>query len=207
MRFWTIQPLGVWRQMESGVAVRVDPEHPKYGGKRPWQYDWLAEALRRNRSGFDGGWPWWLSCKKPDVDRLVSSKLPGGREQAMIELELPQDRYATFPLWVWETIYCGQFVAFARETFDEWYRERRAAIPESEGGPLPEPWRTQLESSWELLFDQGIERRCWYRDAELPDEGDELHVLMRDASDEMAALTQELRASDTVEVTRFDALG
>lgn len=61
MRFWTIQPRHVWRQMERGDSVRVDPQHPKYKGKRLWQYDWLSAALRRHRSGFDGGWPWWRS--------------------------------------------------------------------------------------------------------------------------------------------------
>ena len=84
-----LSPLEIWQQMEHGKSVRVDPEHPKYGGKRPWQYDWLAAALRRNRSGFDGGWPWWLSCKRPDASQLTLAKLPGGQEQSLIELELP----------------------------------------------------------------------------------------------------------------------
>ena len=91
MRFWTVQPYEIWEQMERGDAVRVDPDHPKYGGTRPWQYEWLSAALARISPGFDGGWPWWLSCREPDLDALRSTTLPGGREQASVELELPPD--------------------------------------------------------------------------------------------------------------------
>ncbi len=203
MRFWTIQPRAVWKQMERGDSVRVDSDHPKYGGKRPWQYEWLSAALRRNRSGFDGGWPWWLSCEKPDLDRLRSTTQPGGREQTMIELDLPEDRCAIFPLWIWETIYTGNFVAFTRESLDNWRQKLQEAIPEPHVRPLPEPWQARLETSWELMFDNNVDQRCWYRDDEIPAEGDEMHALMKGASEGMAGLTQELRERDTVNATLF----
>jgi hypothetical protein len=207
MRFWTIQPREVWQQMRRGDSVRVDPEHLKYGGERPWQYDWLSAALSRSRSGFDGGWAWWLCCEEPDLGRSRSATLPGGPEQALIELELPEDRCATFPLWMWETIYTRHYIALTREELDNWYRELHSAVPNREVWPLPEPWRSRLESSWERMFDLSVDPRCWYRDDELPDEGSELYALMRDASDEMAGLTQELLASDTMNVTLFTTTG
>lgn len=205
MRFWTIQPHEIWHQMERGDSVRVDPEHPKYGGKRLWQYDWLSAALCRNRTGFDGGWPWWLSCERPDLSHARSKTLPGGPEQALIELELPEDRYALFPLWMWETIYSGKYLAPGRDALDSWYQKLRAGIPDRDVWPLPEPWQTQLQLSWELMFDPDSHSRCWYRDDELPDKADDLHILMRDASEGMAGLTQELLASDTVDVSLFTA--
>lgn len=98
-------------------------------------------------------------------------------------------------------------VALTREALDDWYRALRAAVPDRDIRPLPEPWRTELEESWELMFDRSVERRCWSRDGKLPDEGEEMHALMKGASDEMAGLTQELRASDCVNLTLFTAAG
>lgn len=34
MRFWTIQPPVVGAQMEQGDSVRVNADHPRYGGQR-----------------------------------------------------------------------------------------------------------------------------------------------------------------------------
>jgi hypothetical protein len=193
--------------MERGDAVRVDPDHPKYGGKRPWQYEWLSAALVRNSPGFDGGWPWWLSCGEPDLDALRSATLPGGREQASIELELPTDRCPTFPLWMWETIHTGYFLASTREELDAWHGELESAGLEPGVWPLPQPWRDRIEESWERIFDEAWRPRCWYHD-EAPSVDDTgLGALMREASVEVVGLTQELRAGDAVRVTPFTAAG
>jgi hypothetical protein len=181
--------------MERGEAVRVDPEHPKYRGKRPWQYVWLADALRRRHSAFDGGWPWWLSCSRPDVERLRSATLPGGQEQAILELELPEQRVAIFPLWMWETIYTGHYLALGRDELLRWRREVREGLTEA--------LRARQEGSWERLFDRSAHRRCWYRDDDFPDPDEELQALLRNASDETAALILELRGSDLADVSLF----
>lgn len=205
MRFWTVQPLVVWEQMEGGDAVRVDPDHPKYGGERPWQYDWLAAALQRNRPGFVGGWPWWLLCEEPDLAQQRAAKLPGGRDQVSIELELPEDRFAAFPLWMWETIHTGHYLALTGEEFAGWDRELRGAVADPDVRPLPEPWQSSLEESWERLF-QPDPPRFWYRDGTPPDDP-VLAGLMREASEDFVGLTEELRAGDTVDVVRFTAAG
>ena len=61
--------------------------------------------------------------------------------------------------------------------------------------------------SWERIFDRAWRPRFWYRDREPPDGDSSLGALMREASDEMAGLTQELRASDAVSVIPFTAAG
>lgn len=207
VRFWTIQPRVIWEQMERGDSVRVDSDHPRYEGKRPWQYKWLAAGLRHHRRGFDGGWPWWLRCDEPDVADYLGATLPGGREQASIELELPEDRYATFPLWMWETIYTGHYLASTREELEAWHRELRTAVPDPDTGPLAEPWQGRLESSWERIFDRDWQPRFWYRDQELPDQESDLTSLMLEASEDVVGLTQELRSSDAANVVLFTAAG
>lgn len=206
VRFWTIQPRQLWEQMERGESVRVDPDHPRYGGERPWQYDWLSAGLQRHHSGFDGGWPWWLSCIEPDLDQHRSVVLPGGRDQVSIQLELAETRYATFPLWMWETIHTGHYLAFTQEDLDEWHGALDSAGLGPDTAPLPEPWRGRLESSWERIFDRGPHPRFWYRDREVSEDDSGRNTLMREASEDPVGLTQELRASDVLKVVLFTAV-
>jgi hypothetical protein len=60
-------------------------------------------------------------------------------------------------------------------------------------------------TSWDRILDVTWRPRFWYRDEVPPDDGSSLGALMRDASAEMVGLTQELRASDAVNVTPFTA--
>lgn len=202
VKFWTIQPVAVWAKMKRGEPVRVDPNHPKYGGVRPWQYDWLATTLAHHLPGFSGGWPWWLSCDEPDVAQLASSTLPGGIDQASIELELPEERYITFPLWMWETIYTGEYLAASHEELNGWHQES-LGMSAADARPLPEPRQARLEVSWEQIFDPAWRPRFWYRDQAPPDDGSQLSRLMREASASPVGLTEELRLSDVVRVSEF----
>ena len=55
------------------------------------------------------------------------------------------------------------------------------------------------------MFTADRTARLWYRDQELPGEGSEHDTLMREASEDMVGLTQELRADDAVNVALFTA--
>ena len=124
----------------------------------------------------------------------------------MIELELTEDRCAVFPLWMWETIHCRVYLTSEPEVFDRWYRELRRAVPGyGDMSKLPEPWRSQLEMSWELMFDRGVDSRCWYHDVALDVQDQDTRHLMENASTMLAAVTPQLCASDTVGVTHFSA--
>lgn len=204
MRMWTVQPRSVWVQIGEENAARVDPDNPKYEGRRPWQYEWLAAALERHHPAFDGGWPWWLSLVEPDLDQEGTKSLPGGIDQTCLELELPDERCAVFPLWMWETIYTGHYLAGTLEELDSWCSGLRAAVSDPNVSPLPSPWQGRLESSWERLFDEEWRPPLWYRDGEVSDREPNVARLMREASPNSVAVTQELRSTDIVRVTQFE---
>ncbi len=193
--------------MNTVEGARVDPDNSRYRGRRPWQYEWLSAGLGRNHPGFDGGWPWWLSCQEPDLDQCRSAVLPGGRDQALIELDLSEDRCLVFPLWMWETIHSGLYLAACREEFAGWYGDLDSALPRIEVWPLPQPWRDRIELSWDRIFDRDRHVRFWYRDGEVSDDDSAYGTLAREASEEEVALTQVLAAGDVVNISLFSAAG
>ncbi len=200
MRFWTVQPHTVWEKMQTGQGVRVDPDHPKYAGQRPWQYEWLAAALAASHPGFDGDWPWWLSTAEPDLVQQRAAALPGGSKQTLLELELSPERYVTFPLWMWETIHMGHYLAASKDEFDAWQTQFGE---DTVVGTEQADRRLRLESSWQRLLDDEWCPQFWYRDVAIPDDGSSRSRLMRESSVETVGLTEELRSADVVATIEF----
>jgi len=56
------------------------------------------------------------------------------------------------------------------------------------------------------ILDPEWRPRFWYRDEPAPDDDPALSRLMREASTETVGLTEELRGSEVVRVTKFRAL-
>ena len=94
---------------------------------------------------------------------------------------------------MWETIHSGIYLAASRGELETWHREVEAELA----------GRDELEASWQRLFDPTVRPRFWYRREEPPTDDSPLSTLMREASDELVGLTQELRLGDTRDVTRF----
>ncbi len=109
----------------------------------------------------------------------------------------------TFPLWMWETIFTGMYLAAGRDELDNWLEvvERFS----DNGIALPPLLRDRLEASWERILDPGRQPRFWYRDRPPPDDDSALARLMREASTTIAGLVEELRAGDVVRVTEFQS--
>lgn len=145
MRLWTIQPLEVWTQLRASGELRVEPERLR-NQYVPAQYRWLQRRL---------GWqslPWWAYCAKPDLRRhRWGAGLRQGKEQH-VRLELEVSDAVTFPIWAWDTVYAGGYLALSLEEKIAW-EKRLEAIPELEDvWPLPEPLRAELEASWERIL-------------------------------------------------------
>jgi hypothetical protein len=54
-------------------------------------------------------------------------------------------------------------VSREEETSADWHRRFEQAVPDQDVWLYPEPWRTELEASWELLFDPTLGIRGWYQ--------------------------------------------
>jgi hypothetical protein len=164
LRVWTIQPWAVWEQIAAQGAVTVDPP---YTANLHHCYDWLQEQLIRHLPGYAGHYPWWAYCTRPDLRRVRHGQ-PCRERCALLELDLPRACVLTFPFWAWDLIFRGQFLSPSRRESEAWHRRLREAIPDEDKGILSEPWLTELEASWEQLFDPGLPDRGWSLDREPP---------------------------------------
>jgi hypothetical protein len=165
MRLWTVQPAIVWEQLQRHGRLRVDEARLGSGGYVPGAYRWLREQLTRRLPGYPAGLPRWAYCAKPDL-RWVRHYRPAGQREVRLELEPAPGTFLTFPCWAWNEVYGGNYRALGRDERDAWMRAMREAVPDEDLWPLPEPWRTELEASWQRLFNPALPSRAW--DEECP---------------------------------------
>lgn len=157
IRAWTIQPWAVWEKVEAQGALTVDA---RYSADLHHCYEWLREQLLRRAPGYTGHYPWWAYATRPDL-RRVRHHRPCRERYALIELDLPWERVVVFPFWAWDCIFYGRFLSPDRRESEDWERRRLEAVPDEDTYPLPEPWRTELETSWERLFDPWLPSQGW----------------------------------------------
>ena len=196
---WTIQPVSVWVQVEREGKARVDRRFTTYSSESIWQYDWLASQLARRIDGYSAGYPWWAYCKKPD---LRSHRHNQTGEQVRIGFR-PSVGWIRFPIWMWDTIYSGRYLARSYDEFVEWTQEVQAAVPDEETWPLPEPWRDRLEKSWERLFEPHTDSSCWLLNCYLEDPRLDDYWPIGFESGSCEAVGDTLRASEVVDVSFF----
>jgi hypothetical protein len=63
-------------------------------------------------------------------------------------------------------VYCGQYLGLSGAEVRGWLSGLRHATGIAfldHPGPLPEPWQTELEASWQRLFLPGLPARSWRR--------------------------------------------
>jgi len=86
---------------------------------------------------------------------------PAGKVEVRLELEISRDAVLQFPCWAWHTVYCQDYLATTREEHEAWESRLRKAVPDEDQWPLPEPWRSDLEASWQRLFDRDLPPHRW----------------------------------------------
>lgn len=160
MRVWTIQPLDVWESLQRRRRLQVCPNSPKYRGYIPPAYQWLQQQLGNRMAGYMGHLPWWVYGRKPDL-RQHRHLLTNGATGVRLELELAAGCCLTFPCWAWQHVFCQDYLAFSPQEYDQWQRRLQRAVPYEDTWPLPQPWRSRLEASWERLFAPGLPRLSW----------------------------------------------
>lgn len=153
MRLWTIHPARVWERLQNEAELRVDSKRLPYG-EAPRSYRWLADQLIRRLPGYPGTLPWWAYTEKPDL-RSFRFLRPIGKE-VRIELELDASEFLVLPSWAWHRVFCLDYLAFSEYEYEGWKRALREAVTDENIFPLPEPWQSDIEKSWERLFDPAL---------------------------------------------------
>lgn len=153
VRLWTIQPLVVLRTIERTGRALASLDY------EPHAYQWLRRNVSRVLTGYTGKRLWWFYCEKPDL-RIFRHREALGTRHVRIEVEIPSDRVCTFPLWAWDLVYCGRYLALSRDEYRAWECRLAKAVPDEDVWPLPAPWRQRLERSWQRLF-TSLPARPW----------------------------------------------
>jgi hypothetical protein len=165
LRVWTIQPVEVWQQLQQLGELRVDATRLPYSsGYVPESYYWLTRQLRKRVPNWDSDLPWWVYCERPDLRQFRHCR-PWGSQEVRLEIEPAISLADTFPVWAWNQVYTRQYLAKTRAEAERWEARRWQAVPDEDLWPLPDPWRAELESSWERLFDSTFPQTCWDSEA------------------------------------------
>ena len=149
VRYWTVQPISVWETLQQDGLCRVDPELA-FDNQPPACYVWLVEQLKRRPPNYEGNYPWWLYCGKPDL-RWVRWTRPSDTWEVRLELELPAERVQEFLIRDWDVVYCQAWL-FKHLPRNRWYdfQERRGW---EDLEVYPEPYESLLKRTWQRLFD------------------------------------------------------
>lgn len=190
MRIWTMQPIGVWRALRRERRLYVREDALDYRGYIPPAYRWLQMQLSRRLPAYCGHVPWWAYCRKPDLRRQRHLR-PEGITEARLELEITDELVIRFPCWAWNRVFCEDYLAITRKEYESWISDLRRVVSDEDTWPLPQPWRSQLEASWERLFEPELPLLDWDEDSLWP----------RRACFE--AIFEELRLDDVRHVTIF----
>jgi hypothetical protein len=150
----------VWEQLRNKHLLYVQENAQKYKGYVPPAYRWLQFQLAGRLPAYSGHLPWWAYCRKPDLRRHRHLRQEGAME-VRLELEIPEESFLRFPCLAWQRVFCEDYLAATREEYEDWTKALLRAIPDEDTWPLPEPWRCQLEASWQRLFDPNLPVLDW----------------------------------------------
>lgn len=165
VRAWTIQPWELWTAVQAQGWMTIDP---RYSANLHHCYEWLRPQLLRRIPGYQGHYPWWAYGTRPDL-RQRHHHYPRSERYAMLELELSRAKTCVLTFWAWDLIFCGEFLSYTAEEAADWRRRLEAAVPNEDELPrLPQPWLSELESSWECLFAPDLPMEGWWRPHEPP---------------------------------------
>jgi hypothetical protein len=150
VRAWTIQPLSVFTNLLEKDSLFVETSR-RSTPEIPASYKWLARILMHKNSSFSGKLPWWFYLSKPDLRKIKSGLAPG--HYVRLQMEFDQSEVAIFPLWAWNVVFEGGFLAQSRLEFEDWEKRLTSCVPQwQELQGLPEAWETEKVASWDCLF-------------------------------------------------------
>lgn len=70
-----------------------------------------------------------------------------------LELELDPVEVLLSDFDAWHAVLNRGYLALSEEEDEAWYQRFEAAVPDRWAWPLPEPWHSDILSSWERIFD------------------------------------------------------
>jgi hypothetical protein len=150
MRVWTIQPMEVMAQLKKKRILYANSSYiPREFCDA---YDWMRAQMKRRISSYSGHYPWWgWHSPRPDLRR--SGHLPRGTQGVRLELELEPAEVLLSDFDAWHAVLNRGYLGLSEAEDDAWYERFEAAVPNRWAWPPPEPWYSDILTSWERIFD------------------------------------------------------
>ena len=183
---WTVQPIAVYRALQTSEVLFVDPEMSRERTEYNEQYVWMRDQMRSRLSDYGSHFPWWAWSRPQPSLRWLSKCEPSAQELVVLELAKPRSSVLLSAFSAWEMILGNGYVAFTDEEYERWESCLQEYGSCQSGWPLPEPWFSATVQSWVRIFDiPGLRRGgAWY-------------------VGRIQATFEELRLSEVVSVTPF----
>jgi len=150
MRVWTIQPVEVLARLTAARVLYADTACvPK---EFRCAYDWMRAQMGRCLPHYDGHYPWW-GWYSPRPDLRHSGHLERGTKGVRLELEIDPNEVLLSDFDAWHSVLNRGYLGLSEAEDDAWYRRFEAAVPNRWTWPPPEPWYSDILTSWERVFD------------------------------------------------------
>jgi hypothetical protein len=151
MKLWTLQPLEVYRDLQTQRVLAADPARGD-GEDFAAAYAWLCGQMARRVPGYGGGPVWWASARKPDLRAERHHYAPD--DWVRLELDVPDEEVLLSDLHGWYFVLSRWYVPV-----DDADHEAFGARLDAAGGhpaiPTCPDLAAEVERSWERIFDPG----------------------------------------------------
>ena len=168
IRLSTVQPLPVWYALQEQGTLFVDPDDPTFVAHIYYysdSYDWMRTQMARCIPNYEGHYPWWAYEHFLDL-RFYRWHTPHhGQRLIRLELAIPKEKVLLSAYGDWHCVLNRAYLPAAiawedhERELDAWSAKLRKSGVEPGYGiskfivPYPEPWETQMQTSWEHVFD------------------------------------------------------
>jgi len=163
IRLWTIQPPHIWNALQEQGWLLVDPNHSEFADHRddfPDAYEWMRVQMAQRIPGYAGYYPWWAYQHFLDLRFYRWHTAPHGQRLMRLELAVPEKQVILSAYGAWHSVLGGEYlpeaVAWedAEQELNAWQEARtHQNLNRDERDPRCDPWKTQMQASWERIFD------------------------------------------------------
>lgn len=151
---WSLQPYTVWEILQMQQTLRVDETLASYAACWPDSYEWMKNQMQKRVAGYEDTLPWWAwYVPKPDLRRWRHGFGEPGERFVRLELNLRRDNVVLSDRATWDYVLMHSYVPYNHCDDDEWEEKLKRSGINGNPYPLPEPLQTELEASWERIFE------------------------------------------------------
>ena len=167
MIIWSIQNESAWESLQKTRRLVAHSHHQ--ADNWPEAYDWMSEQVKKRIAPAPisnavplWGWYQWknVTTKRPDLRCVRHHWSPAGK-YVLLECDIPDDQVLLSDFGAWHIPLNTGFLALDDHDINRFdFFLKKSGWQRSE--PIPEPFRSELHKSWELIFDlKSLDNEHW----------------------------------------------